>query len=429
MKSIKCISNTKGFTLIELLVVIAIIAILAAILFPVFAKAREKARQTQCMNNMKQICTSTLMYVQENEEKFPKSASVWSDLTLPGKVLKCPTAGKTVDNAYCYNDAVSGQAIGQFRDATYTVVVLDGQHKSTGANNYDNIAYTLDDISYRHNNKAIVGYADGHVGNASSPTWKLVMSRAGCIWVFYGDKQFRRILPEYYDSMNGPQNNGWNISQPVEDTTAIPQRGTYTGIVQTIIDNTTKATHSFASVLAADPTESGFHLTYSLTANDDLSAQCLTASWNFPCTPSSTSTDASILGGSFITNTMSTPMLFDPDPSKSTMFMTNAANASPARYLTFIMPNGKDTMTFNFQKSVPIMIQDDRAASWKGTNFEVRLIYPFSSLTSVKKGQNFTLDFTITTNGGCAACEVPAQGYTEGTIPTLKNCSFWSLGS
>jgi len=55
----------RGFTLIELLVVIAIIAILAAILFPVFAQAREKARQTSCLSNLKQSGTATLMYVQD----------------------------------------------------------------------------------------------------------------------------------------------------------------------------------------------------------------------------------------------------------------------------------------------------------------------------------------------------------------------------
>jgi prepilin-type N-terminal cleavage/methylation domain-containing protein len=60
----------SAFTLIELLVVIAIIAILAAILFPVFAQAREKARQSSCLSNMKQLSTGSLMYVQDYDEKF-----------------------------------------------------------------------------------------------------------------------------------------------------------------------------------------------------------------------------------------------------------------------------------------------------------------------------------------------------------------------
>jgi len=60
-----------GFTLIELLVVIAIIAILAAILFPVFARAREKARQTGCLNNMKQLAIAYTMYAQDYDECWP----------------------------------------------------------------------------------------------------------------------------------------------------------------------------------------------------------------------------------------------------------------------------------------------------------------------------------------------------------------------
>lgn len=63
--------SVSGFTLIELLVVIAIIAILAAILFPVFAQARESARRTQCISNTKEATTGLLMYVQDYDETFP----------------------------------------------------------------------------------------------------------------------------------------------------------------------------------------------------------------------------------------------------------------------------------------------------------------------------------------------------------------------
>jgi prepilin-type N-terminal cleavage/methylation domain-containing protein/prepilin-type processing-associated H-X9-DG protein len=66
----------RGFTLIELLVVIAIIAILAAILFPVFAQARDKARQSSCLSNMKQIGTATMMYTQDYDERYPNH--IWN---------------------------------------------------------------------------------------------------------------------------------------------------------------------------------------------------------------------------------------------------------------------------------------------------------------------------------------------------------------
>lgn len=71
----------NGFTLIELLVVIAIIAILAAILFPVFATARESARRTACLSNVKQIGSATLMYIQDYDELTPSVYKVGSNIT------------------------------------------------------------------------------------------------------------------------------------------------------------------------------------------------------------------------------------------------------------------------------------------------------------------------------------------------------------
>ena len=89
----------SGFTLIELLVVIAIIAILAAILFPVFAKVREKARQTSCVSNMKQLGLGLTQYVQDNDETFPSNSfhpdgrgwagSIYPYVKSTG-VYKCP---------------------------------------------------------------------------------------------------------------------------------------------------------------------------------------------------------------------------------------------------------------------------------------------------------------------------------------------------
>lgn len=73
------LKKINGFTLIELLVVIAIIAILAAILFPVFAKVREKARQTSCTSNLKQLGLAVTQYVQDNDETFPSGVAGFTD--------------------------------------------------------------------------------------------------------------------------------------------------------------------------------------------------------------------------------------------------------------------------------------------------------------------------------------------------------------
>jgi len=82
----------KGFTLIELLVVIAIIAILAAILFPVFAKARDKGKQAACLSNLKQIGMSVMMYCQDYDDTYPY-AYYTASMTWPYGYLLAPQSG------------------------------------------------------------------------------------------------------------------------------------------------------------------------------------------------------------------------------------------------------------------------------------------------------------------------------------------------
>ena len=163
-----------GFTLIELLVVIAIIAILAAILFPVFAKAREKARQSSCASNMKQVGLAMMGYIQDYDEKFPpvigcnvtpctkaglQNWGVDQSLASPivpaliGSYVKsngiftCPSGARpagtnaTSGNAalgYMYNDLAARKSQAAFAGVASTVLVAE----STGALGYNTNAAT-----------------------------------------------------------------------------------------------------------------------------------------------------------------------------------------------------------------------------------------------------------------------------------------------
>jgi prepilin-type N-terminal cleavage/methylation domain-containing protein/prepilin-type processing-associated H-X9-DG protein len=91
-----------AFTLIELLVVVAIISILAAILFPVFARARENARRASCQSNLKQISLGLLQYTQDHDERFPMSHSG----TASGAEARMPTAWANVIQPYLKSDQI-----------------------------------------------------------------------------------------------------------------------------------------------------------------------------------------------------------------------------------------------------------------------------------------------------------------------------------
>jgi len=176
-------SRGKGFTLIELLVVIAIIAILAAILFPVFARAREKGRQSSCLSNVKQIALGVLMYVQDYDERLPAyrsdprphypSTISWVTLVDPyiknSHVWLCPSQG-SVGIHYGWNyEFISWHKLAEIARPAQTLLFGDsGGHVLYRPARYNYVPSPGDTyweynyVGVRHNGGGNLGFADGH---------------------------------------------------------------------------------------------------------------------------------------------------------------------------------------------------------------------------------------------------------------------------
>ncbi|MBM3499359.1 MAG: DUF1559 domain-containing protein [Armatimonadetes bacterium] len=181
--------SRRGFTLIELLVVIAIIAILAAILFPVFARAREKARQSACLSNIKQIALGCLMYAQDYDEMmvtgsgYQNTTINWQLKVEPymknTQIFVCPSQAR---GAFTYWGATlyygyalmwrGGQPLGNIQQPAGTVLTNDGVHPAvdgyrgavpkfcTGFNTCQPRPPVEDD--FYHNGGSNVAFWDGH---------------------------------------------------------------------------------------------------------------------------------------------------------------------------------------------------------------------------------------------------------------------------
>ncbi len=153
----------KGFTLIELLVVIAIIAILAAILFPVFARARAKAKQSSCLSNAKQLELGSIMYASDYDGRNPLSGN-WTSAILPyvknSQIYVCGSddapfalTGPPDEGSYGMNSNISGVSESYLEYPAETASLIDATDSQVAAGGA---------MAARHNEGCNLAYADGH---------------------------------------------------------------------------------------------------------------------------------------------------------------------------------------------------------------------------------------------------------------------------
>ncbi len=148
------IQKNIGFTLIELLVVIAIIAILAAILFPVFSRSREKSRQTTCISNQRQLSLLLNMYIQDHDESFP-TTSQWQTMLNKDSKLSCPnTRGKI---GYAINGYLENCSLGMISNPSRTIATVDSSTITSEKPDFG-----------RHFKSAVFSHVDGSTTSAEN---------------------------------------------------------------------------------------------------------------------------------------------------------------------------------------------------------------------------------------------------------------------
>ena len=204
-------TKEQGFTLIELLVVIAIIAILASILFPVFAKAREKARTVSCLDNVRQITLGLIMVSQDNANTLPSFQTMWNNLNIDQKCLVCPNSKQS--NGYGYCLSLSGQSMmaSQFDDPNVVPCIADCSKNS----HIQNMFFYPGDADYRHNGYAVYGFLDGHVQALLPAQQPNCVYLSGLSWPVIGCPSpgsmplaapASRAIPGRHCKMNSPAN-------------------------------------------------------------------------------------------------------------------------------------------------------------------------------------------------------------------------------